>query len=196
MQVKQDIREYKNNLRQKYKDIRKSMTEKQKNSSDLKILSNITSLKAYKQCSLVLTFVSTSIEVNTINLIKQALSDGKTVAVPKCIDGTRLMQFYIIESLDQLEVATFSVLEPIVSVCTPLNEFDNSICIVPGLVFDLNGYRLGYGKGYYDRFLSKYNGTTIGICYCNCTVNKLINGKFDRKVDLLVTDKYKKITVK
>jgi 5-formyltetrahydrofolate cyclo-ligase len=56
--------------------------------------------------------------------------------------------------------------------------------------FDIRGYRLGYGKGYYDRFLSGYNGTKVGLCYSNCVKWKLPNGKYDETVDILVTERY------
>lgn len=188
--VKPDIRDYKNKLRNKYKDIRKNMSIDYKKKFDLSIFNKLISLEAYKNADTILTFVSTDIEVDTHRLINYSLENGKKVAVPKCIDGTRNMEFYIINSLNDLEVATFSVLEPKTQICEKLENFNNSICIIPGLAFDLEGYRLGYGKGYYDRFLGNYNGLKIGICYCSCTLNKLIRGKFDRNVDLLVTDKY------
>jgi len=192
MQIKvPDIRIYKNNLRLKYKKIRKDMPEKVKNSYDKSIFNKLISTKMYQECNTVLTFVSTEIEVDTLELINYSLKIGKQVAVPKCIDGTRNMEFYLIKSLNDLEVATFSVLEPIISKCEKLENFDNSICIIPGLAFDINGFRLGYGKGYYDRFLSNYNnGVNIGICYCSCTLNSLIKGRYDKKVDYLITEKY------
>ena len=193
MQVKiSDIRKYKNDLRLKYKSIRKNMPSATKIKNDDIILGKITSSKMYQQSDTILTFVSTSIEVDTLNLINHSLKIGKKVAVPKCIDGTRNMDFYLIKSLNDLEVATFSVLEPITTKCQKLKNFDNSICIVPGLAFDIKGYRLGYGKGYYDRFLSNYNGINIGICYCSCTLSSLINGRFDKKVDYLITEKFTK----
>ena len=188
--VKPDIRDHKNKLRTRYKSIRLSMTSEYKSKFDNAVFNRLISLNVYKQADVILTFVSTDIEVDTHQLIKYSLEQGKKIAVPKCISGTRNMAFYLIESFDDLEVATFSVLEPKTDKCTILENFENSICIVPGLAFDLNGYRLGYGKGYYDRFLSRYNGTTIGICYCSCTLNKLIKGKFDRNVDILITDKF------
>ena len=100
------------------------------------------------------------------------------------------MEFYLIKSFNDLEVATFSVLEPKVNQCEKLTQFSQSVCIVPGLAFDIRGYRLGYGKGYYDRFLNKYDLPKFGICYTLCTQTKLINGKYDKPVDLLITDKY------
>jgi 5-formyltetrahydrofolate cyclo-ligase len=56
-------------------------------------------------------------------------------------------------------------------------------------MFDKSGYRLGYGKGYYDRYLSKYKGSTIGICYSQNIKDELFHGKFDRTVDMIVTEK-------
>lgn len=188
--VKPDIRVYKNDLRLKYKNIRKEISPDKKSELDKKIFNKIISLNSYKKSELILTFVSTDIEVDTHELIKYSISIGKKVAVPKCISGTRQMEFYLINSMDDLEAATFSVLEPKTDICTKLVNYGNSICIIPGLAFDVKGYRLGYGKGYYDRFLSNYTGQNIGICYCSCTLNKLINGKFDKSVDVLITEKY------
>lgn len=191
MQINQpDIRIYKNDLRNKYKSIRRNMTSAKKSDSDSRIFERIIALDSYKSCDIVLTFVSTEIEVDTHKLIEYSLKIGKTVAVPKCISGTRQMEFYIINSFEDLEVATFSVLEPKTDICSKLLNFENSICIIPGLAFDYSGYRLGYGKGYYDRFLADYNGINIGICYCPCTLNKLISGRFDKPIDILITEKY------
>lgn len=186
-----NLREHKISLRKKFKEIRFSFTPAQKADMDERIFSRLIATKAYRDCKVLLTYVSTDIEVDTRKLILHALADGKTVAVPKCIDGTRNMKFYIIHSFDDLEVATFSVLEPKVQQCTELLDFKGALCIVPGLAFDMNGYRLGYGKGYYDRFLNRAEGLlNYGLCYCSCTVNRLAYGKFDVPVNTLITEKY------
>ena len=185
-----NIKEYKISLRKKYREIRNSLINKNKCELDEKIFYKIINLKEFIECKTLLCYVSTPIEVDTHRLIKYALNNGKSVAVPKCIDGTRNMKFYLINSFDDLEIATFSVLEPIIDKCKMLKNFDNSLCIIPGLAFDLKGYRLGYGKGYYDRFLSNYKGKTVGICYCSCTLNQLNVGKFDKSAEILVTEKY------
>ncbi len=188
-----DIRTYKSELRNKYKTIRREMSEEIKKSRDNKIFSHLINLDVYKNSDIVLTYVSTAIEVDTIEFIKYALNDNKTVAVPRCVDGTRDMIFYVIKSLEDLENGTFSVLEPLPEKCERLNEFDGAFCIVPALVYDRYGYRLGYGKGYYDRFLSAHlNMHRIGIGYCCCTATKLIHGRFDVPVEILVTEKYVK----
>ncbi|MDE7289258.1 MAG: 5-formyltetrahydrofolate cyclo-ligase [Oscillospiraceae bacterium] len=192
-EVRFDIREQKNALREKYKQIRKEMPADIKKVRDEKILYKLTSLPVYKDCETVLTYVSTPIEVDTRMLITKALSDGKKVAVPKCIKGTRDMEFYLINSFDDLEEGSFSVLEPIPEKCVPLKQINKAICIVPALAYDRYGYRLGYGKGYYDRFLSSYkNIFKIGFGYCCCTETKLNHGRYDIPVDFLVTEKYVK----
>lgn len=186
-----DIRIYKKELRSKYKQIRTDMSPDLKKKLDESIFKRLISTEAYKKCKVLLTYVSTPIEVDTMQLIKHALSDGKTVAVPKCVDGTRDMIFYIISSMNHLEPGAFSVMEPIPDKCDELTYFEGAVCIVPALAYDMDGYRLGYGKGYYDRFLSSHKGMyNIGIEYCSCTASKLIRGRFDVPSDMIITEKY------
>ena len=188
-----DIRKHKTELRERYKLIRREMPVNLKKLRDEKIFSKLIGLDAYKAANTVLTYVSTDIEVDTIKFIKHALNDGKTVAVPRCVPNTRDMVFYVINSLRDLERGPFSVLEPILKKCRKLTDFKGAFCIVPALVYDRYGYRLGYGKGYYDRFLSAHpNMFLVGIGYCCCTVTELIHGRFDVAVDTLVTEKYVK----
>ncbi|MDD7429636.1 MAG: 5-formyltetrahydrofolate cyclo-ligase [Oscillospiraceae bacterium] len=188
-----DLREYKSELRNRFKTIRKEMPPDEKQKCDSAVFRRVISSAEYKRCSLLLTYVSTGIEVDTMAIIGQALADGKMVSVPRCISGTRLMDFYYISSPDDLEPGSFGVLEPRTDICRKTTEFDGALCIVPGLSFDMKGYRLGYGKGYYDRFLSAHpNMYLLGLCYCRCTVQELISGRFDKPVDSLATDKYYK----
>lgn len=186
-----DIREYKRSLRDKYKSFRRDMDSNGKAELDRAVFEKLTASSLYREARSLLTYVSTPIEVDTQMLIQKALSDGKQVGVPRCIDGTRDMLFYQITSFGQLEPGTFSVLEPKPDLCRQWIFRPGTLCIVPGLAFDTLGYRLGYGKGYYDRFLnSAPEMTKVGICYCACTLNQLNHGKFDIPVDYLVTEKY------
>ena len=147
----------------------------------------------YKKRNLILTYVSTDIEVDTKSIIKNALESGKRTAVPRCIPGTREIEFYIVTSFENdLSEGSFKILEPNIKKCEKLNDFENGLCIIPALSFDMNGYRLGYGKGYYDRFLSKFKGLKIGLCYGGCVCEELPHGHFDERVDLLITEHYTK----
>lgn len=168
------------------------MSLSQRQQFDKAIFNNIIQLPQYNEAKMLLTFVSMgNIEVDTHALIKHALSNGKQVVVPRCIPGTALMEFCQINSFDDLEPGTFSVLEP-KKQTKIIRSFPNSICIVPGLSFDMQGYRLGFGGGYYDRFLNTYRETKIGICYSNCLQQALPHGRYDCTVDMLVTDKFSK----
>ncbi len=189
MQVK-DIRPLKRALREKMKNRRRQMTPEEKDQKDQAILKRMQGLRQYERCKTLICYVSTPIEVDTRRMIVEALAGGKQVAVPRCVEGTRNMQFYRIRSFDDLEPRTFGVLEPIPGRCEELTDFAGSVCVVPALAYDLQGWRLGYGGGYYDRFLSSYTGHKIGVVYASCVVPKLFHGKYDVPVDVIVTDRY------
>lgn len=187
-----DIRVVKGALRDQFKTLRREMDPAVKAEKDRGILSRILELPEYKAAGLVLTYVSTAIEVDTVELIHRSLAMGKRVAVPYCVPGKIDMLFCEIFSLEDLAPGSFGVLEPDPEKQPVLREFSGSVCILPGLGFDLEGYRLGYGKGYYDRFLSKYSGANIGVCYNVCLKPLLPHGRYDRMVDVLVTEKFVK----
>ena len=142
---KVDIRAYKNSLRDKAKAMRRGMDQEKKAEMDRQITERICSLYQYREAKTLLCYVSKPIEVDTIPLLRRALADGKQVACPRCVEGTRQMDFYIIEGLDDLEKRTFGVLEPKVPGCKLLTDFSRSLCIVPALMYDLMGYRVGFG---------------------------------------------------
>ncbi|MEM1485358.1 5-formyltetrahydrofolate cyclo-ligase [Oscillospiraceae bacterium PP1C4] len=183
-----DIRPLKQRLRKEIKEWRRALPPELKADSDQKILERLLSLQEYKSCDTLLTYVSLPVEVDTTALIERALTQGKRVAVPRCVEDTREMEFYYITGMHDLAPQTFGVLEPIKEKCTLLREYEGSICIVPALAYDCAGYRLGYGAGYYDRFLSMYAQPKIGITYVHNLRKKLWHGRFDVPVDLIVTE--------
>ncbi len=185
-----NIKKYKLGLRKNYRQRRENMVPSLKESKDRKILSNLCILNAYKKSKLILTYVSKNIEVDTYKIISKCWEDGKEVAVPACKIENKSMDFYKIKSLEYLEKRTFGLLEPILEKCEKVFNFDDTLCIVPGFCFDRKGYRLGYGYGYYDRFLNRFDGTSIGICYSDFIRIKLPCGKFDKTVDYLITESY------
>lgn len=185
-----NIKEIKQNLRAKFRQIRERMQPARKDCWDAEILARFLSLREYAKTETVFTYVSKEIEVDTEGLIHAALLNHKKVAVPRCVPGTRAMEFYYIHSREDLEPGAFGVLEPVPSRCEKVEEGTGGLCVVPGLAFDAQGYRLGYGKGYYDRFLSAFPGKTVGICYLNCVQWNLPHGYYDRPVDILITEKY------
>ncbi len=184
-----DIRPIKKKLRAEAREMRSSLSPERKSVLDRKIKNKLLNLFAVREVETVLCYVSTDIEVDTREFIEALFKMGKRVAVPRCEGEQSEMNFYYIDSLDSLSPGSFGVDEPDPSKCVMFADAVKSVCIVPAFMFDKQGYRLGYGKGYYDRYLSKYKGATIGICYSENLKEELFHGKYDRAVDLVVTDK-------
>ena len=183
-----DIRKYKQSIREAQKKHRAEMDKERKASLDRDIAANVRRLNEYSPAKTLLVYVSTPIEVETKLIIENAWADGKKVAVPRCIPDTRDMEFHFISSFDELSPGSFSVLEPDPSLPI-VTDFTDCLMIVPGMQFDMNGYRLGYGKGYYDRYMVRFNGRSAGICYSNELRPYMHHGRYDRSVDIIVTDK-------
>lgn len=190
-----DIRKYKLELREQCKKRRREMPAEEKLAKDLAIAEKVTKLYQYRSAKLIMIYVSTAIEVDTYNIIKRAWQDGKKVAVPRCIPYTRQMEFHYITSFDDLSPGTFSVLEPDESLPI-VTDFSESLMLVPAFIFSANGYRLGYGKGYYDRYMSRYDGSAVGICYVEDFKLKMFHGRYDRPVETVVTNEWIRNTSK
>ena len=185
----QEINIRKNELRKRLRVLRKNLNPHNKAKMDIAIAQNLFSLKGFVSAQMVLCYVSTETEVDTEDIINRLFEQNKVVAAPKMLDSKGNMDFYIITSLSQTQQSSFGVREPNRDICKRLDDFSNSVCILPALAFDKSGYRLGYGKGCYDRFLSSYCGLKIGICYESCIFDDLPKGEFDIAADVVVTEK-------
>lgn len=175
----------KNQLRNEFKKKRAELSDKNLKSSE--ICNILLNSDTYKNAKIILCYSALNGEVDTSAIINQTLKDGKILALPKCIDKNGLMNYYIVNSLNDLAEGMFGILEPNIY-CKLLDVFSDSICIVPALTFDKKGYRLGYGKGYYDRFLEKYNGISVGLCYNDLISENLPINKFDNNVNAVITE--------
>lgn len=181
MQItKQDLRKF-------YKQKRKEIVDKTVKDEQINI--NLINFKAFQNAKTVFCYVSLKDEVSTDLIIKSALFYGKQVAVPCCKDDKGNMEFYLINSLSDLKIGSFGIREPDIDKCIMLNDFDNSVCIVPAVCFDKHGNRLGYGKGYYDRFLNLFTSCSIGLCYNDFVLDEIPVDDFDKQVDYIITEK-------
>ncbi|MCD7799691.1 MAG: 5-formyltetrahydrofolate cyclo-ligase [Ruminococcus sp.] len=187
----------KNLLRNKYKDIRKSYLqevtsnhESRKTVLDRQILKNLVDHVNFKQYKAVLCYVSFGIEVDTLRLIEHLVNDGISVYAPKCYRCNNSMRFFAIDGVDSLIYGEYKgILEPIEDESTELTDFSNCLCIVPALSFDVLGYRLGWGGGYYDRFLcANKNIFKVGLVYNTCISDTLPKDIHDVSVDLVVSE--------
>ncbi|MBT2571611.1 5-formyltetrahydrofolate cyclo-ligase [Planococcus sp. ISL-110] len=112
-------------------------------------------------------------EVNTLVLLEKCWEAGKKVAVPKCHPASRGMDFRLIENTDQLEVVYMKLQEPVVSKTSYIKPDAIDLLIVPGVVFSKQGFRIGFGGGYYDRFLEDYEGITRSLAF-DCQIRESI----------------------
>ena len=179
----------KQRLREEHLAAREALSEQERSVLDNRITQKLLATSEYAEATTVLTYVSVSSEVSTRMFIECALRDGKTVAVPRCLPG-HCLEFVAIASLEQLVAAPFNLLEPAKELpAVTEDQKNNSICIVPALLVDIKGYRLGYGAGFYDRFLSTYPGKKICLAYQqNLSQTMLPHTAFDVAVDLVITE--------
>ena len=179
----------KQRLREERLAAREVLSEQERSVLDDRITQKLLATSEYAEATTVLTYVSVSSEVSTRMFIERALRDGKAVAVPRCLPG-HCLEFVAIVSLEQLVAAPFNLLEPAKELpALTEDQKNNSICIVPALLVDTKGYRLGYGAGFYDRFLSTYPGKKICLAYQqNLSQTMLPHTAFDVAVDVVITE--------
>lgn len=142
-------------LRKKHLQIRRGMSAKEIEDKSKRICEHILRSDEYLSSKTVFGYMAINEEVDLTSLLKQALCDGKKVAIPKVMDNKQ-MEFRLIETLHEVKTGCFGVLEPVSE--TVVSFDDKAMMIVPGLAFDTQGYRVGYGGGYYDRYIHKLTG--------------------------------------
>ena len=145
-------------------------------------------MREFLNCDLLLAYYPIKSEASVLPLVKLALELGKPVAMPISIKESYSLDFRIIGSLDEMKIGAYAIPEP--DACAPrAAPTEKSLCIVPALAFDIKGNRLGYGKGFYDRFLSEFKGCSIGITFSELLSDSLPIDQNDIAIDTVVTDK-------
>lgn len=173
--------EQKKALRRELIQRRRSIPADEKAARDERIFREL--LPLVMEHSSVFTYVSTEIEVDTRRLLDWCFANGKPAAVP--VSGDHDLTFYNISGFSELAPGRFGIMEP-VNRELPAVPDSGSLCIVPALCCDKTGLRLGYGRGYYDRFLADFPGTSAIICYSDF-VGEVPAEPHDRRADLVIT---------
>jgi 5-formyltetrahydrofolate cyclo-ligase len=173
----------KQKLRKQIKELRDSLSESEIKEKSAIIIKKLESLKEFKQAKTICFYVSYDNEVFTHDIIKKYL-DKKTIVVPK-VNGDNLLLCKI-DSFDQLEKGYCNILEP-----KDNDRYDGDIdvIIVPGIAFDKNLHRVGYGKGFYDDFLKGSDAKKIGLCFDLQVVDKIPRDEWDERLDMVITEK-------
>ncbi|MCY8592704.1 5-formyltetrahydrofolate cyclo-ligase [Bacillus haynesii] len=121
--------------------------------------------KQWKKASVIALTISRNREVPTKPIIEQARLEGKTVCIPKCMPETKEMHFRSYQDENDLEVVYFGLQEPIVHKTERMDPEDIDFILVPGICYDRTGYRIGYGGGYYDRYLADFTKDTASLAF-------------------------------
>lgn len=164
----------KKDLREKYRQIRQNTIAD--------VAKNLLNFEVFKKAKTVFTYISTKGEPDTYPV----LNCGKKILVPVTFKDQGVIKPCVYYGQENLVAGAYGILEPTEKTVFDKEKID--IVIVPAICFNQKGYRVGYGGGYYDKFLSDYNGIKIGLCYENCITDMDFQKEFDIKVDFIVTE--------
>ena len=154
--------EEKKALRAKIRALKRAMTLEEIEERSAKLVEKFLSSDAYKNAGTIYGYMPYNQEVRTTKALEQALKDGKVLALPK-VCGDR-MDFIVVTDLNQVEEGYCGIPEPIRD--GPLATDETALVLMPGLAFDREGHRMGYGGGFYDKFLEQEpNHPTLALCY-------------------------------
>mgnify|MGYP001437148863 CR=1 FL=1 len=182
----------KQTLKSEISEKRKALSKEEIKEKSSKIKENLYSLEEFKKAKNILFYVSFNDEVDTHEIIKELLANKeKNIIVPYVVKNNPILQLSEIKNFNELEPKTWGILEPKDEFIRKFDIENVDLVIIPGIVFDQNGHRIGYGYGYYDRFLKKLdkNVVKIGFGFEFQIVDKIPEEKHDVPVDIMVTEK-------
>lgn len=183
------IKNEKNHIRTELIELREKLDPSEKAAAEAKIFAFLRELATYRYCDTLLLYSPIKGEPDVNEAARAASADCKRIAYPITEPDTRSMKFGYVGSPEELVRGHYGIPEP-----PPGSELyedgvnTHAICIVPALAFDVDGYRLGYGKGYYDRFLARFTGIKVGLVMARFVLPKLPRGRYDLAVDVIITE--------
>ncbi|HHT87865.1 MAG TPA: 5-formyltetrahydrofolate cyclo-ligase [Clostridiales bacterium] len=182
----------KSRIRRKYKEKRDQLTEDLVHEYSMKVRKRLYGLQEFLNCDMLFTYISFGNEVDTHEIIRKALSMNKHVYVPRV--ENKNMSFYRINGFEGLVRSDFGILEPDdrihLKYTKPLPGF-KKVMLLPGLAFDKVGNRIGYGAGYYDRYLGKYpqdEWVKIALAYDFQITDRITVDIYDIPADYIITN--------
>ena len=180
------MKDEKKALRREFLARRRAILESKKTSADREIARRFFLLDEYKNARVILLYASLSDEVSTDEIARRAVLDGKRIAFPRC-NSDHSMDFLFC-SRDDLIPGFHGISEPPQG-APHFEGGENVLCIVPGLVFDRRGYRIGYGGGFYDRFLKDFDGFKVALARADFILDSVPREDFDLPCDIIITEK-------
>lgn len=175
--------ETKENIRKQFLEKRDWLSADFIDIASKQIRKNLSKLEEYRNAKTVACYHSTGSEVRTHEIMQEILSHGKTLALPR-VEQERLV-FCEVKKFDDLEKGEFGIMEP-KQYCQVIDRFD--LVIVPAVAMAKNGQRLGYGMGYYDRFLADKKIPTIALAYSKSIAKSIPRSELDVLISIIVTE--------
>lgn len=170
-------------LRSRIRAQKRDMTAEQIREKSEELARQLFATAEYRNARSIYGYLSFNQEVRTIPMLERALRDGKQVAVPKCYGDE--MRFIWLSDLNAVKKNAMGIPEPAAD--EPLADDETALVLLPGLAFDRAGYRIGYGGGYYDRFLAREaNHPTLALCYDFQLFDRLETEEFDIPADRIL----------
>jgi len=173
-------------LRREISAQKRAMTSEEIEQASLRLAERLFKTDAYQHAHSIYGYLSYNQEVRTESILRRAIQDGKRVAVPKVFGET--MKFLWLDDLSLVAPGYFDIPEPIED--GPEADDELALILMPGLAFDPQGHRLGYGGGFYDRYLAEHHDhKLVALCYDFQMFDHLDTEEHDIPVDLVIADK-------
>ena len=173
----------KQELRHKIREQKRAMTEEEIVAKSARLGQLFRQTEAYRNAKTIYGYLPYNQEVRTVAMLEQAMADGKRVAVPKCYGSE--MRFIFMDDLTRVEKGYANIPEPIAD--GPIADDPTALVLMPGLAFDREGHRIGYGGGFYDKFLAAEPGhPTLALCYDFQMLEHLETEEYDIPVDTVL----------
>lgn len=170
-------------LRREIREKKRAMTDVQIEEASARLGEQFVNCPAYLQAKTIYGYLPYNQEVRTVPMLEQALRDGKRVAVPKVFGDE--MKFIYLDDFTKVEKGYAGIPEPVAD--GPVAEDKEALVLMPGLAFTKAGDRMGYGGGFYDRFLAdEPNHPTVALCYAFQIVESIPTEEFDIPVDCVL----------
>ncbi len=175
----------KNRVRRELLQKRINLSEEERRKLSQKIVENLRSLPEYQKAKKVLLYCPIKGEPDLTSLFEEVINE-KELILPK-VEGENL-KLYKVDNPSCLSPGAFGILEPVEGKEVSPEQLD--FIAVPGIAFDLRGYRLGFGKGYYDRFLKRTKATKVGVAYSFQVLERIPHDVWDVPIDIILTEKF------
>lgn len=175
-------------LRKKILAERSRIDKEERLSMGNTIIDTFKSTDFYKDAEMIMIYLSFGTEIHNHEFIKDALADGKKIVVPVTFHEPRMMKPSQLKSFDELEPGYYNILSPKEECIRYIDKSQIDVIIVPGAVFDKQGYRIGYGGGYYDRFLADLEIPKISFAFEMQLTDEVPKEDFDIPVDYIITE--------